>query len=176
MENKLDLLLQQEPSNRLAAKAPATSKDSKVCYYCQEEGHLAKKCKDRVKCKDCGGDKHPYDRCADKLSACTKCDLISHKSYDHETLDPVLRKSLYDAHPNEFAHFFLVEKRTEPAQNQLHRGTAKRRNSWDDTNRKTEHSSKSRSRNREPREYTRSDIGKWKGSRHNVYVFLTSPR
>ena len=168
MEQKLDLLLQQEPSIRTETTT-SSSKYSKVCYYCREEGHLANKCKVRVKCKGCGGDKHPYDRCEDKLSTCAKCDLIGHSSVVHETKDPVLRKSLYDAHPDEFAHFFLVEERAEPAQNRLYRGTAKRRNSWEDGSRKTEHSSKSRSRNREPRDkYPRSDLGKGRGSRRSV--------
>ena len=163
MEQKLDLLLQQEPSTRTAPRT-SSSKETKVCYYCREEGHLANKCKVRVKCKGCGGDKHPYDRCEDKLSTCAKCELIGHSSAVHETKDPVLRKSLYDSHPDEFAHFFVIE---EPAQNRLHRGTAKRRSSWEGGSRKTEHSSKSR--NREPRDkYPRTDLGKGRGSRRTV--------
>jgi hypothetical protein len=166
MEQKLDLLLQQEAPTR-TVPTTSSSKDAKVCYYCREEGHLANKCKDRVKCKGCGGDKHPYDRCEDKLSTCAKCELIGHSSAVHETKDPVLRKTLYDTHPDEFAHFFLIEERAEPAQNRLHRGTAKRRSSWEDGSRKTEHSSKSR--NREPRDkYPRTDLGKGRGSRRTV--------
>ena len=75
--------------NHLTAREQKHQQQVRILKYVT----IAKRspCKDRVKCKGRGGDKHPYDRCADKLSACTKCDLISHKSYDHETLDPVLR-------------------------------------------------------------------------------------
>ena len=167
MEQKLDLLLQQEPPTR--SEPTSKSKESKVCYYCREEGHLANKCIVRVKCKGCGGDRHSYDRCEDKLSTCTKCDLLGHSIAVHETKDPVLRKALSDAHPDEFSHFFLVEEKAEPAQNRLHRGTAKRRNSWEDGSMQRENNSKSRSRNREPKnKYPRSDLGKGRGSRRSV--------
>ena len=48
MEQKLDLLLQQDPPTRSETKS--TSKEIKACYFCREEGHLASKCKARVKC------------------------------------------------------------------------------------------------------------------------------
>ena len=167
MEQKLDLLLQQDPPTRSETKS--TSKEIKACYFCREEGHLASKCKARVKCKGCGDDRHPYDRCEDRATTCTKCGVVGHSSAVHQTKDPGLRKSLYDAHPDEFSHFFSVEGRAEPAQNRLHRGSAKRRNSWEDGSVRSERSSKSRSRNREPRDkYPRSDLGKGRGSRRSV--------
>ena len=64
IEDKLDQLLQQEPQANTTATAP-TSKEARVCYYCREVGHLANKCKQRVKCMGCGGDQHPYDRCTE---------------------------------------------------------------------------------------------------------------
>ena len=104
---------------------------------------MANKCKERVKCIGCGTDQHPYERCVDRTSTCKKCDVVGHKSTVHETLDPVLRKKLYDSNPTEFSHFFAVEN----AQNRLYRGATKRRNSCEDPYRKGENSSRSNSKN-----------------------------
>ena len=132
IEDKLDQLLQQEPQANTSATAP-TSKDARVCYYCREVGHLANKCKQRVSCMGCGGDQHPYERCAEQGTTCKKCDLVGHNSLVHDTLDPALRKKLYDANPNEFSHFFSVDNRFENAQKRLNRGATKRRNSWEES-------------------------------------------
>ena len=141
IESKLDLILKQDPPNNKPGPSSTSSKETKVCYYCREQGHLANRCKERVKCIGCGSDQHPYERCVDKSSTCKKCDVVGHKNTVHETLDPALRKKLYDTHPTEFSHFFAVEN----AQNRLYRGTTKRRNSWED--RKGENSSRSNSKN-----------------------------
>ena len=168
IENKLDQLLQHEPQANTTASAP-TSKDARVCYYCREVGHLANKCKQRVKCMGCGGDQHPYDRCTEQGTTCKKCDLVGHNSLVHDTLDPALRKKLYNTNPNEFAHFFSVDNRFENAQKRLYRGATKRRNSWEESTRWGEKSS-SISRSREGRDkYPRSEKGvKVKSSRRTL--------
>ena len=166
IEDKLDRLLQQEPQSK-AASAP--SKDARVCYYCREVGHLANKCKQRVACMGCGGDQHPYDRCAEQGTTCKKCDVVGHNSLVHETLDPVLRKKLYDANPNEFAHFFSVDVRFENAQKRLYRGAVKRRNSWEESAKRGD-KSRSISRSREGRDKCpRTEKGvKVKSSRRTI--------
>ena len=164
MEYKLDQVLEQEPPTR---KQPSLQ-TSKVCYYCREEGHLANKCKIRVNCQGCGGDQHPYDRCSEQTSTCKKCDVIGHNALVHETLDPVLRKKLYDSNPDVFSHFFAVDNRVGNAQKRLHRGATKRRSSWEEPSRKS--SSSSSSRTREGRDkYPRFEkTGKGKPSRRTV--------
>ncbi len=168
MEYKLDQLLEQEPPTR---KPPSlqTSKDTRVCYYCREEGHLANKCKLRVNCHGCGGDQHPYDRCSEQTSTCKKCDVVGHNALVHETLDPVLRKKLYDSNPDVFSHFFAVDNRVGNAQKRLHRGATKRRSSWEEQSRKSEKGS-SNSRTREVRDkHPRVErTGKGKPSRRTV--------
>ena len=160
IENKLDQLLQQEPQ---------ANTTTRVCYYCREVGHLANKCKQRVKCMGCGGDQHPYARCTEQGTTCKKCDLVGHNSLVHDTLDPALRKKLYDANPNEFSHFFSMDNRFENAQKRLYRGATKRRNSWEESTRQGEKSS-SISRSREGRDkYPRTEKGiKVKSSRRTV--------
>ena len=139
IENKLDQILKQEPSNnKTGSLSTTTSKDSKVCYYCREQGHLAIKCKERVECIGCGTDQNPYDRCIDRTSACKKCDLVGHKNTVHETMDPVLRKKLYDSHPTEFfisllsinspkmrRTAFTLEQRKEEAAGKIQTGGGK---------------------------------------------------
>ena len=166
IESKLDLLLQQEPPARTA---PQTSKDARACYFCREVGHLANKCSQRVKCQGCGGDQHPYERCTEQTTTCKKCDLVGHNVLVHETRDPVLRKKLYDANPNEFSHFFAVDDGYERAQKRLHRGATKRRSSWEGSSRKGESNSSS-SRSREVRDkYPRVEKGgKGNGSRRTI--------
>ena len=161
IENKLDQLLQQlllKPIQQLG-----------FVIIVGEVGHLANKCKQRVKCMGCGGDQHPYARCTEQGTTCKKCDLVGHNSLVHDTLDPALRKKLYDANPNEFSHFFSMDNRFENAQKRLYRGATKRRNSWEESTRQGEKSS-SISRSREGRDkYPRTEKGiKVKSSRRTV--------
>ena len=167
IEDKLDQLLQQESQTNTATTP--ISKDARVCYYCREVGHLANKCKQRVACMGCGGDQHPYDRCAEQGTTCKKCDVVGHNSLVHETLDPALRKKLYDANPNEFAHFFSVDNRFENAQKRLYRGAVKRRNSWEESAKRGD-KSRSISRSREGRDKCpRTEKGvKVKSSRRTI--------
>ena len=162
IENKLDLL-QQEPSARTSSSLQA-SKDTRVCYYCREVGHQANKCKQRVKCKGCGGDQHSYNRCTEQTTTCKKCDLVGHNGLVHETQDPVQRKK-----PQWIFPFFTANDRYEKAQKRLHQGATKRRNSWEESSRKGEKSSSS-SRSREVRDkYPRVEKGeKGKSSRRTM--------
>ncbi len=168
IEYKLDQLLEQEPSTRKPSSLQ-TSKDTRVCYYCRKVGHLANKFKLRENCQGCGGDQHTYNRCSEQTTTCKKCDLVGHNVLVHETLDPVLRKKLYDANPNKFSHFFAVDNHVGNAQNRLHQGATKRRSSWEESSRKSENGSSS-SRSREIRDkYPRVEkAGKVKSSRRTV--------
>ena len=172
IEDKLDRLFQWQEGAKPTASVPSKEIKLNVCYFCREPGHLANKCEDRAYCQGCGGNQHPYDRCEEKNSTCKTCDIVRHNALVHETIATSLRNKLYEANPKEFEHFFAVNSRTDNAQKQLQRETAKGQSSRDDTKRRGEedkrrerrgdHSSKPR----EPREkYPRNYRGKGKATR-----------
>ena len=84
------------------------SREKKQCFYCLAEGHTANRCKERRLCEGCGTQDHPYIRCEQRDQICSQCQVVGHGAKVHETTDRLLRKQLYDKHPDSFAHFFEV--------------------------------------------------------------------
>ena len=105
LEEKLDTLL-SKPEYRNTDRGG--NRESKQCFYCLTEGHMANRCKMRSFCEGCGTQDHPYDRCDQRDEICSQCQVVGHDAKVHDTVDRSLRKKLYDKHPESFAHFFEV--------------------------------------------------------------------
>lgn len=81
----------------------------RLCFFCDQDGHMMANCPTRKHCFGCASDMHPYEKCEFKLVKCERCKLVGHTERVHHAQDMQLRGDLYKAHPQEFTHFLQAE-------------------------------------------------------------------
>lgn len=70
--------------------------DVAMCYKCCRYGHIAKWCKDKAACYDCGGD-HQAEDCGSGDRGCVNCARVTGRKERHGARDPscpVLRRNV----------------------------------------------------------------------------------
>ena len=113
VEEKLDRLLATEErrfnhTDQDADNPPPAPRIS-PCYFCDSPNHKLAGGPDRTRCKGCGGDMHPYDKCDHVSKTCARCGLVGHSIRVHSTNNVELREQLIKEHPQEFKHFLVPE-------------------------------------------------------------------
>ena len=111
VEEKLDRLLATKERKfkhtDQGADTPPPAPRISPCYFCDSPNHKLAVCPVRTRCKGCGGDMHPHDKCDHVSKTCERCGLVGHSIRVHSTNNVELRELLIKEHPQEFKHFLV---------------------------------------------------------------------